>query len=321
MSTTDSAAAPGRLPATLVERILQLVALSALAVLGLITLFIFREGTPLLLRVGLGNFLLGTDWQPLAGRFGVLPMIAGTAAVTVGALLLGLPLALSCSIVLAELAPRRARAVLRPAIELLTGLPSVVYGFVGLVVVVPWIRQHLGGPGWSVLAGAVILGIMILPTVIGVSVDALEAVPQGLRDASLALGATRFQAIHRVVLPAARSGLVAALVLGVGRAVGETMAVIMVVGNAVRVPRSPLDPARTLTANIALEMGGASGDHAAALFATAIVLFVALLGISALAYVARRPAGAPGTGLSEGLRRLLSSRPPVEPPSSPPGAA
>jgi phosphate ABC transporter permease protein PstC len=274
--------------AKVIERCLQLIAFSAIGILALITLFIFREGAPLIVKTGFSDFLFGDSWRPLEGHFGILPMIAGSAVVTIGALAIGVPLALACAIVLAELAPPRVRGILKPTIELLAGIPSVVYGFMGVVLLVPWIRTHLGGPGSSALAGSVILGIMILPTIIGISIDALEAVPRSFRDGSLALGATEWQTIRMVVLPAARSGIVAAIILGMGRAVGETMAVIMVTGNSVRMPHSMLQPVRTLTANIALEMGYASGDHARALFATAIVLFIIVMGLNFLASLARR---------------------------------
>jgi phosphate transport system permease protein len=214
-------------------------------------------------------------------------MILGSALVTAGALALGVPLGIACAIVLAEMAPRRARLVLKPTIEILAGIPSVVYGFMGIVVVLPWIRRHLGGPGASGLAASAILSVMILPTIIAISLDALQAVPRSYREGSLAMGATQWQTIRRVVLPAARSGLVAAVILGMGRAVGETMAVVMVAGNAVQLPRSPLDPVRTLTANLALEMGYASGDHRAALFATGIVLFLVIVILNGVAGLAR----------------------------------
>lgn len=284
-SRLASAGAPPRVA----ERALQLTALSSLAALLLITVVVLQEGAPLLLRVGPRALLLGSTWEPLGGHFGLLPMIAGTIAVAGGALCFGLPLGLSCALVLAELSPRRLRAVLRPAIELLAGMPSVVYGFLGVVLVVPWIRAHLGGPGWSVLAASVVLGLMIVPTVIGVSVDAMEAVPESLREAATALGATRFQAVHRVVLPAARSGISAAVLLGIARAAGETMVVLMVMGNAVVSPRSPLDPARTLTAHIALEMGGASGDHARALFVAGTLLLLLSLALALLVRAGRSP--------------------------------
>jgi phosphate ABC transporter permease protein PstC len=271
----------------LVERVLGLLALSGVGILAAITFFIFREGLPLIASAGLSNFL-STDWHPVAGRYGIALMIVGSVAVTAGALALGVPLGLACAVVLAEMAPARARRVLKPAVELLAGIPSVVYGFMGIVVVVPWIRRHLGGPGASGLAAAAILGVMILPTIVAVSLDALQAVPRSFREGSLALGATEWQTIRRVVLPGARSGIVAAVILAMGRAVGETMAVVMVAGNAVQLPRSPLDPVRTLTANLALEMGYASGDHRAALFATGIVLFLIIVALNALAGLARR---------------------------------
>src|SRR5438045_643797 len=213
------------------RRILQLLAASSIAILALITVFIFREGTPVLLRVGLGNFG-GTEWHPTSGQYGIALMIVGSFVVTAGALLIGVPFGVACAIVLAELAPPRARTILKPAIEILAGIPSVVYGFIGIVVLLPWIRTHLGGAGASALGASVILGIMILPTIIGISIDALQAVPRSYREGSLALGATEWQTIWRVVLPAARSGIVAAVILGLGRAIGETMAVIMGAGNS-----------------------------------------------------------------------------------------
>jgi phosphate transport system permease protein len=275
-----------RLPDKVVERGLFALATSSVVILALITVFIFREGSPLLFRVGLTGFF-STDWHPTQGHFGVALMIVGSAVVTFGALIIGVPFGVACAIVLAEMAPPKARAILKPTIEILAGIPSVVYGFMGIVVLLPWIRAHLGGAGASALAGSVILGIMVLPTIIGISVDALQAVPRSYRDGALALGATQWQTIWRVVLPAARSGIVAAVILGMGRAVGETMAVIMVAGNSVQMPHSPLDSVRTLTANIALEMGYAAGDHRAALFATGIVLFVIIMILNAGANLAR----------------------------------
>jgi phosphate transport system permease protein len=263
-----------------------MVATSSVVILGVITWYIFSEGAPLIVHAGLGNFF-STDWRPLEGHYGILLMIVGSLVVTVGALIIGVPLGLACAIVMAEMAPPRARAILKPIIEILAGIPSVVYGFIGIVVLLPWIRTHVGGTGASALAGAIILGIMVLPTIIGISVDALQAVPRSYRDGSLALGATQWQTIRRVVLPAARSGLVAAVILGMGRAVGETMAVIMVAGNSVQMPHSPLDSVRTLTANIALEMGYASGDHQKALFATGVVLFIIIMGLNSAANLAR----------------------------------
>lgn len=269
-----------------VELALLGVALTSSTVLALIALFIFTEGLPLIAKVGLGNFLFGTRWAPTQGSFGVWPMIVGSFSVTIGALVIGVPLGLACAVFLVEFAPPRAATIMRPAIQLLSAIPSVVYGFWGLIVIVPAIRSLLGGPGLSILAGSLILGIMILPTIISISEDALRALPPAYAEGSLALGATHWQTIWRLLLPAARSGLLAAVILGFGRAVGETMAVIMVLGNAIKLPESVLSPARTLTTNIGIEMGYASGDHRQALFATGVVLFVIIMVVNLSANLA-----------------------------------
>ncbi len=273
-----------------IERVLLLLALSSITSLALITVFIFLEGFPLILHTGLGNFIASAHWAPTKGHFGILAMIVSSILVTLGAMVLGVPLGLSCAIVLAEFSPRPLKLVLKPTLELLAGIPSVVYGFLGVVWLVPLIRNHLGGPGLSLLAAAVILGIMILPTVISISIDALSAVPDLYREGSIALGATLWQTVRRVVLPAASSGIITAVILGMGRAIGETMAVIMVAGNALQIPTSILDPVRTLTSNIALELGYASGRHREALFATGIVLFIIImiLNLSATLIARRR---------------------------------
>ncbi len=272
-----------------IGRGLALIAISSISVLALITVFIFREGLPTMTSVGLLEFLFGSRWAPSSGSYGILPMILGSVWVTLGALMIGVPLGVACAVFLVELAPPLAASVLRPAIQLLAGIPSVIYGFWGLTILVPLIRNYLGGPGLSILAGAIILGVMILPTVITISEDALRALPRSYKEASLSLGATHWQTIWRVMLPAARSGIVAAIVLGMGRAVGETMAVIMVLGNAVQIPGSILDPARTLTTNIGIEMAYASGAHRGALFATGVVLFVIIMALTASAnFVARK---------------------------------
>lgn len=268
-----------------IERLLFLIALSAVTVLILITAFIFRGGWPILAKVGVAQFVSGLKWAPSRGVFGILPMIAGSLWVTVGALIVGVPLGVACAVFLAEIAPPRVSAFVKPAIELLAGIPSVVYGFMGLVILVPFVRTIFGGPGFSVLSAAIVLGIMILPTVVSISYDAIRSVPRVYREGMYSLGATRWQTISMVILPAARSGILASVILGMGRAIGETMAVIMVAGNATLIPRSPLDPVRTLTSNIALEMGYAAGDHRTALFATGIVLFVI---IAILNLIARR---------------------------------
>jgi phosphate ABC transporter permease protein PstC len=207
----------------------------------------------------------------------------GSLAVTAGAMVIGGALGLGCAIVLTQFCPPKLASILKPAIELLAGIPSVVYGFIGVVILVPFIRDHLGGAGLSVLASSIVLGVMMLPTVTSISVDALQAVPRSYRHGSIALGATQWQTVHMVMLKAARSGILAALILGMGRAVGETMAVIMVAGNTLDVPHSILDPVRTLTSNIALEMGYSAGAHRQALFATGVVLFVIIMILNILA--------------------------------------
>lgn len=266
-----------------VRAVLLLAACSAVSVLAVITVFIFAEGTPIMFRRGVGKFLFGLDWFPGEGGFGLLPMIIGSVQVTIGALVIGVPFALACAVILTEFSSRRVRNVLKPVIELLAGIPSVVYGFIGVVVLVPFIRETFGGPGFSVLAASVVLGIMILPTVISISIDAIQALPPSYREGALAMGATRWQAVRMVILPSARSGIVASVILGMGRAVGETMAVIMIAGNAAIIPRSPLEPVRTLTSNIALEMSYAGGEHREALFATGVILFIIIMVLNTVA--------------------------------------
>ena len=266
-----------------------LIALSALSVLALITVFIFIKGVPIINKVGFFNFVFGMVWDPSHGAYGIFPMIIGSVSVTLGAAVLGVPVAICCSIFLTEYAPAALSNIVRPAIQLLAAIPSVVYGFWGLLFVVPAIRTYLGGPGLSILAGSIILGIMILPTIISISEVSLLSLPRQYKEGAYALGLTQWQTIRSVLLPAAKSGIVAAIILGIGRAIGETMAVIMVLGNAVAIPQSILDPARTLTTNIGIEMGYASGEHQQALFATGIVLLVIVMGLNAFAqYVTRR---------------------------------
>jgi phosphate ABC transporter permease protein PstC len=267
----------------LVRLALLAVAFSAVSVLAVITAFIFAEGVPIMFKYGFKSFLAGMNWYPSEKSFGLLPMIAGSLMVTLGALVIGVPLGLSCAVFLTEFSSKRLRRTIKPVIELLAGIPSVVYGFMGVVLLVPFIRRTFGGPGLSVLAGSIILGIMILPTIISITIDSLLAVPPAYREGSIALGATRWQTTKMVLFPAARSGIVASIILGMGRAIGETMAVIMVAGNAVAVPRSLLSPVRTLTSNIALEMGYASGEHRQALFATGVILFVIIMVLNTIA--------------------------------------
>ncbi|MBP7933585.1 MAG: phosphate ABC transporter permease subunit PstC [Phycisphaerae bacterium] len=275
-----------------ISAILTLIAFSAILGLAVITFFIFREGLPILLRIGGREFFLSSDWEPKEEHFGVFSMIVGSLLVTFGAMVVGVVFSVGLAIMLTQFSPPKLTAVLKPVIELLAGIPSVVYGFVGVVTLVPLVRDYLGGPGLSVLTASIVLGIMVLPTVTSISIDALRAVPRPYYEGSIALGATRWQTTHMVMLKAARSGIVAAIILGMGRAVGETMAVIMIAGNALEIPHGVLDPVRTLTSNIALEMGYASGHHRQALFATGVTLFVIIMILNTIALaVSRRRVG------------------------------
>jgi phosphate transport system permease protein len=272
----------------IIEKILLLIAFSSISILALITFFIFQQGLPLIWKVGPGTFILGGRWVPSQGSFGILPMIIGSFWVTMGSLIVGVPLGLACVIFLSEWTPPVASTILRPTIQLLAAIPSVIYGFWGLIVLVPLVRNYLGGPGLSILSGSLILGFMILPTIISISEDSLKALPPSYKAGALALGATHWQTIWRVLIPAARSGIVASIILGMGRAIGETMAMIMILGNAVKMPDSFLDSARTLTTNIGIEMGYASGDHRQALFATGVILFFIIMILNSLAITLSR---------------------------------
>ena len=269
-----------------IEYVLFACALTAVSALALITAFIFREGVPELFRTGPLSFVFGTVWSPSHNAFGILPMIAGSLVVTAGALVIGVPIAVACAIFLSEMASAGSRVFLKALVELLAAIPSVVYGFIGLTTLVPAIRRATGAPGFSALAAAVVLAIMIIPTVTSVSYESLRAVPSAYRDGMAALGSTRWQSIRMVLLPAASSGIIAGIILGIGRSLGETMAVLMVAGNAPAMPGSILSPVRTLTSNIALEMGYASGRHRDALFATAVVLFIMIACLNLLTRLA-----------------------------------
>uniref|UniRef100_A0A7C4TC29 Phosphate transport system permease protein n=1 Tax=candidate division WOR-3 bacterium TaxID=2052148 RepID=A0A7C4TC29_UNCW3 len=264
------------------EKLFLIIAFSAIFSLFLITFFIFQQGIPLIFKAGLGNFL-STHWSPTKGNFGILTMIIGSLMVTFGALILGVPLGLACAIFLAEFSSKTIQKILKPIIELLAGIPSVVYGFIGIVVLVPFIRENFGGPGFSVLASAIVLGIMILPTIVSISFDSIVAVPNTYREGSYALGATKWQTVLMVLLPSARSGIIASIILGMGRAIGETMAVIMIAGNALKIPGSILDPVRTITSTIALELSYSTGDHRNALFACGSVLFLIIVVLNIIA--------------------------------------
>lgn len=243
---------------------------------------------PAIAQIGLPDFLFGTTWRPANDVYGIFPMIVGSVYVTAGALLVGVPIGLLCAIFLSRFAHAKVAALLKPGVELLAGIPSVVYGFFGLVVIVPFIRDNLSGRGLSLLAASVLLGIMILPTIVTVAQSALDAVPQKHYEGALALGADHERSVFRVVVPAASSGIMAGIVLGVGRAIGETMAVIMVAGNQTLIPASIFEGVRTMTANIVLEMGYAADLHRDALIATGVVLFVFILLITMLFNVIRK---------------------------------
>ncbi len=251
-----------------------------------IAVFIFRDSFPAFREIGVFNFIFGDTWRPGQDQYGILTMIVGSVVVTFGSLLLAVPLGIGCAILLAEVAPYRVRQVIRPAVELLVGIPSVVYGLVGLVLLVPIIRELGPGSGLSVLAASIVLMAMVLPTIISITEDSLRAVPSAYKEGALALGATHWQTIWRVLLPAAKSGIGAAVVLGMGRAVGETMAMIMVIGNSIIFPTSPFSPGRTLTGNIAVEISYATGLHEDALFATAVILFLFIVFLNSIAVIA-----------------------------------
>ena len=242
-----------------------------------ICLFLFANGIPAIQKIGVADFLFGTKWKPGNDLYGIFPMILGSFYVTAGAVIVGVPVGLMTAVFLSKFCPEWLHKILKPAIDLLAGIPSVVYGFFGLMVIVPAVRNVFGGNGSSILTASILLGMMILPTIISVSESALNAVPQSFYEGSRALGATHERSVFKTMLPAAKSGIMAGIILGIGRAIGETMAVIMVAGNQARIPDSILKGIRTLTANIVIEMGYATDLHREALIATGVVLFVFIL--------------------------------------------
>jgi len=268
-------------------------ACTSILAVALICLFLFINGIPAMAKIGIFDFLMGTTWKPnnTPPSFGILPMILGSIYVTAGAAVIGVPIGILTAVFMARYCPKRLYRILKPAINLLAGIPSIVYGFFGLVVIVPFIRDTFGGAGISMLAASILLGIMILPTIVGISESAIRAVPQSYYEGGLALGASHERSIFFVMLPAAKSGIMAAVVLGIGRAIGETMAVIMVAGNQARMPAGLLKGVRTLTANIIIEMGYAAELHREALIATAVVLFVFILIINLLLSLLKRRTG------------------------------
>jgi phosphate transport system permease protein len=267
-------------------------ALAAIIAVGLICVFLLVSGVPAIAEIGIREFLLGTDWSPTNNppAFGILPMIFGSIYVTVGAIIFGMPIGILTAVFMARICPPSIYRFIKPAVDLLAGIPSVVYGFFGIVVLVPFVRNSFGGNGSSILAASMLLGIMILPTVISISETSIRAVPEELYEGAVALGASHERAVFGILVPAAKSGIMAAIVLGVGRAVGETMAVKMVAGNQalLRMPYEFLEGTRTLTANVVIEMGYAEGLHREALIATGVVLFVLIMGINLLFSLLKR---------------------------------
>jgi len=281
-----------------IKYLLLFTATTSIIVVFLIFVFTTMEGLQAFQEIGLKDLVLGQVWRPGLDQYGILAMIVGSVLVTLGAIVLGVPLAVGGAIFLAEIAPPAVRGVVRPAVELLAGIPSVVYGLFGMVVLVPIIRRIPvpGNSGYGLLSASIVLAVMVLPTITNIAEDAIRAVPRQYKEGSLALGATHWQTIVYVMLPAARSGIVAAVILGVGRALGETMAMIMVIGNSVRIPQ-PLDgnplttmlsQARTLTGNIAVEIAYATGLHESAIFATGVVLFVLIVIVNSAARLLMR---------------------------------
>lgn len=252
-----------------------ITALASVVSVVMICIFLFMKGIPAIGEIGVGEFLLGREWLPSQGTFGIFPMIIGSIYVTAGAIVLGVPVGIFSAVYMVRFAGKRVYRILKPAVDLMAGIPSIVYGFFGLMVIVPAF-QPMGG-GKSLLTASILLGIMILPTIIGVVESSLRAVPDHYYEGALALGATKERSVFSVVLPAAKSGVLAGVALGIGRVIGETMAVVMVAGNQALIPESLLSGVRTMTANIVLEMGYASGLHQEALIATAVVLFVFIL--------------------------------------------
>lgn len=254
-----------------------LTACVSIAAVVLICVFLFANGVPAIVEIGVFKFLFGTEWRPENNIFGILPMIVGSLYVTAGALVIGVPVGILTAVFMARFCPPKLHKILTPAIGLMAGIPSVVYGFFGLVVLVPFVRENIGGRGMSVLTASVLLGLMILPTIVSVSESAIRAVPNTYYEGALALGATHERSVFFTVVPAAKSGIFAGIVLGVGRAIGETMAVMMVAGNQPLIPDSLTDGVRTLTTNIVMEMGYSTDLHREALIGTAVVLFVFVL--------------------------------------------
>ena len=274
------------------EFVFMLCACVSILAVALICIFLFANGVPAMAKIGFGKFLLGRTWQAGNGLFGIFPMIIGSIYVTAGAIIVGVPIGILAAVFLARFCPKPLYRIMKPGVELLAGIPSVVYGFFGLMIIVPWVRDtfrpYYGGNGLSLFSAALLLGIMILPTIISISESAIRAVPDKYYQGALALGATHERSVFRTVVPAAKSGIMAGIVLGIGRAFGETMAVIMIAGNQAWIPDNMFQGIRTLTANIVMEMGYAQDLHREALIATSVVLFVFILIINTLFSILKR---------------------------------
>lgn len=254
-----------------------MAACASIALVAMICIFLFANGLPTIGKIGVTDFILGEKWRPNNDIYGILPMILGSIYVTIGAILTGVPIGLFTAIFMARFCPPFFYRFLKPSVELLSGIPSVIYGFFGLVIMVPFIRDNFGGTGSSMLTASLLLGMMILPTIISVAEAALRAVPNSYYEGALALGAGHVRSVFFTIVPAAKSGIMAGIILGIGRAIGETMAVIMVAGNQARMPQGLLEGVRTMTTNIVIEMGYAADLHRDALIATAVVLFIFIL--------------------------------------------
>ena len=254
----------------------------------IICIFMFANGLPAIMEIGPLNFLTGIEWRPNNDIYGILPMIVGSVLTTIGALIIGVPIGILSAVFLAFYCPKKIYPVLKSGVQLLAGIPSVVYGFFGLMVLVPFVREVFGGRGLSVLTASVLLGMMILPTIISVSESSIRAVNTSYYEGSVGLGATHERSIFRCVLPACKSGIMTGVVLGLGRAIGETMAVIMVAGNQAAIPKALTDGVRTMTTNIVMEMGYAVDLHRQALIGTAVVLFIFILIINFLLAILKR---------------------------------
>ncbi len=256
----------------------------------LICIFIFAGGIPFIQKYGLKNFLLGTEWKPnnTPSSFGILPMILGSIYVTIGAIIIGVPIGILTATYLAKFCNKKIYKFLKPSINLMAGIPSIVYGFFALVVIVPIIRNIFGGTGMNIITASILLGIMILPTIINISEASIRAVPRNYYEGSIALGASHEKSIMSIVLPAAKSGILSSIILGIGRAIGETMAVILVAGNQARMPAGLVKGIRTLTTNIVIEMAYAADEHRQALIATATILFAFILIINGVFLTVKR---------------------------------